>query len=100
MLTYPNNPGSPGSSEGLRNREGTGLETGFETGFETGWARRFPHAELDLAATGTKGMEPDGKETSWLPDMDLNHDKQIQSLLCYRYTIGQKVRGQRSGIRA
>ena len=28
-------------------------------------------------------------EESWLPDMDLNHDKQIQSLLCYRYTIGQ-----------
>ena len=27
--------------------------------------------------------------TVWLPDMDLNHDKQIQSLLCYRYTIGQ-----------
>ena len=27
----------------------------------------------------------------WLPDMDLNHDKQIQSLLCYRYTIGQLV---------
>ena len=25
----------------------------------------------------------------WLPDMDLNHDKQIQSLLRYRYTIGQ-----------
>lgn len=25
----------------------------------------------------------------WLPDMDLNHDKQIQRLLCYRYTIGQ-----------
>ncbi len=25
----------------------------------------------------------------WLLDMDLNHDKQIQSLLCYRYTIGQ-----------
>ena len=24
----------------------------------------------------------------WLPDMDLNHAKQIQSLLCYRYTIG------------
>jgi hypothetical protein len=35
----------------------------------------------------------------WLPDMDLNHDKQIQSLLCYRYTIGQtrgvKVKGCR-----
>ena len=28
-------------------------------------------------------------EVRWLPDMDLNHDKQIQSLLCYRYTIGQ-----------
>ena len=28
-------------------------------------------------------------EVEWLPDMDLNHDKQIQSLLCYRYTIGQ-----------
>ena len=27
----------------------------------------------------------------WLPDMDLNHDKQIQSLLCYRYTIGHSV---------
>ena len=26
----------------------------------------------------------------WLPDVDLNHDKQIQSLLCYRYTIGQE----------
>src|SRR5260370_9342366 len=25
----------------------------------------------------------------WLPDMDLNHGKQTQSLLCSRYTIGQ-----------
>ena len=33
----------------------------------------------------TKGLN----KLSWLPDMDLNHDKQIQSLLCYRYTIGQ-----------
>ena len=30
----------------------------------------------------------------WLPDMDLNHDKQIQSLLCYRYTIGQTSAGK------
>ena len=30
--------------------------------------------------------------SKWLPDMDLNHDKQIQSLLCYRYTIGQDGR--------
>ena len=29
------------------------------------------------------------ENADWLPDMDLNHDKQIQSLLCYRYTIGQ-----------
>jgi hypothetical protein len=27
--------------------------------------------------------------------MDLNHDKQIQSLLCYRYTIGQSEVGQK-----
>jgi hypothetical protein len=32
---------------------------------------------------------PHSAMESWLPDMDLNHDKQIQSLLCYRYTIGQ-----------
>lgn len=38
------------------------------------------------------------KPGSWLPDMDLNHDKQIQSLLCYRYTIGQSVQRQRLGI--
>ncbi len=37
-----------------------------------------------------KGIAPwDSGPGSWLPDMDLNHDKQIQSLLCYRYTIGQ-----------
>lgn len=29
------------------------------------------------------------KMGSWLPTMDLNHDKQIQSLLCYRYTSRQ-----------
>jgi hypothetical protein len=28
----------------------------------------------------------------WLPNMDSNHDKQIQSLLCYRYTIRQQER--------
>jgi hypothetical protein len=32
---------------------------------------------------------PHSASEGWLPDMDLNHDKQIQSLLCYRYTIGQ-----------
>ena len=37
--------------------------------------------------SGTAAGE--ASEREWLPDMDLNHDKQIQSLLCYRYTIGQ-----------
>jgi hypothetical protein len=37
---------------------------------------------------------------NWLPDMDLNHDKQIQSLLCYRYTIGQKRRVKNSDFLA
>ena len=33
-------------------------------------------------------------QKAWLPNMDLNHDKQIQSLLCYRYTIRQFGDGQ------
>ena len=37
-------------------------------------------------------LETAGNKRKWLPDMDLNHDKQIQSLLCYRYTIGQSAR--------
>jgi hypothetical protein len=37
----------------------------------------------------TRHVEYLEKVKKWLPDMDLNHDKQIQSLLCYRYTIGQ-----------
>ncbi len=31
---------------------------------------------------------------NWLPNMDSNHDKQIQSLLCYRYTIRQNEVGK------
>ena len=47
-------------------------------------------------------MLPEGtmdRLVDWLPDMDLNHDKQIQSLLCYRYTIGQTgaAKVERSG---
>jgi hypothetical protein len=34
-------------------------------------------------------LQPRSGAGSWLPDMDSNHDKQIQSLLCYRYTIRQ-----------
>ena len=41
---------------------------------------RTPNSALRTPPSALKG---------WLPDMDLNHDKQIQSLLCYRYTIGQ-----------
>ena len=37
--------------------------------------------------------KPTALVMKWLPDMDLNHDKQIQSLLCYRYTIGQAGAG-------
>ncbi len=40
-----------------------------------------------MGSTGSAGET--GGWGNWLPDMDLNHDKQIQSLLCYRYTIGQ-----------
>lgn len=31
---------------------------------------------------------------SWLPDMDLNHDKVIQSHLCYHYTMRQSRDGE------
>ena len=37
----------------------------------------------------TRNQQSQNLGGGWLPDMDLNHDKQIQSLLCYRYTIGQ-----------
>src|SRR2546426_4628686 len=34
--------------------------------------------------------------SGWLPNMDLNHDKQIQSLLCYHYTIRHARCGNQS----
>ena len=40
-------------------------------------------------AVKNAGQKCEVANGGWLPDMDLNHDKQIQSLLCYRYTIGQ-----------
>ena len=46
------------------------------------------------------GPMPHFAEEKWLPDMDLNHDKQIQSLLCYRYTIGQTNASKVDGLRA
>lgn len=58
-------------------------------------ANSFRLAALATGGHGSAefGFLGSGKNASqtgvWLPDMDLNHDKQIQSLLCYRYTIGQ-----------
>ena len=44
-------------------------------------------------------MHSTGKEMmNWLPDMDLNHDKQIQSLLCYRYTIREAAQVKPTGF--
>jgi hypothetical protein len=45
-------------------------------------------------ARSSGAMNYTTSKPNWLPDMDLNHDKQIQSLLCYRYTIGQTGRGK------
>ena len=61
------------------------------------------HRLLDDGARAKK--RPDAGSGKWLPDQDLNLNKQIQSLLCYRYTIGQATRatlllrgGKSSGI--
>src|ERR1044072_4028608 len=45
--------------------------------------------QMTLPAAQVVNRKSEIVNGSWLPDMDLNHDKQIQSLLCYRYTIGQ-----------
>ena len=49
------------------------------------------HGVEGHASMNAKGKTLECREVlrDWLPDMDLNHDKQIQRLLCYRYTIGQ-----------
>ena len=60
------------------------MKTDFVNRRDTKTQREFAErGSLRLCASAVKRMG------SWLPDMDLNHDKQIQSLLCYRYTIGQ-----------
>lgn len=33
----------------------------------------------------------------WLPNKDLNLDKQFQRLLCYRYTMRQKIVSSKRG---
>ena len=52
-------------------------------------------AGKDPFKSGVKSLLEVPALGSWLPDMDLNHDKQIQSLLCYRYTIGQAGSGRK-----
>lgn len=47
-----------------------------------------PQGQQDLRPQGHSVKFWGATGRGWLPDMDLNHDKQIQSLLCYRYTIG------------
>ena len=51
-----------------------------------------------MSALHSAFRAPHSALRSWLPDMDLNHDKQIQSLLCYRYTIGQPGARENVGI--
>ena len=45
------------------------------------------HLTLMSSLAARNGNATPTSAAVWLPDMDLNHDKQIQSLLCYRYTI-------------
>ena len=50
----------------------------------------FAKRAFEVLANEKSSEEKCSNVRRWLPDMDLNHDKQIQSLLCYRYTIGQR----------
>ncbi len=107
-------PASHGVSSAVSLQTGRGLglasvrsAVGFGVGSDVGTRsskspvlnhRAGPWAQplSSLSPTVSPTAPPSGR---WLPDMDLNHDKQIQSLLCYRYTIGQSVQAQRLGIR-
>ncbi len=71
-----------------------------------GWENRRRFYQLrrrlcDSTSPGLWKLRLTNEEMNWLPDMDLNHDKQIQSLLCYRYTIGQGAarKPKHSGLR-
>ena len=71
-------------------RTSTGISTATDIRLVTTAEKR---AGVNRPGMNTIGLITIGWNTTgikaWLPDMDLNHDKQIQSLLCYRYTIGQ-----------
>ena len=67
------------------NDEPTRSDTTIAASRGAGW-----RAAIDsMAVTASARFRGEREWEDWLPDMDLNHDKQIQSLLCYRYTIGQ-----------
>jgi hypothetical protein len=44
---------------------------------------------------GKAGPElAEARQAGWLGNLDSNQDKQSQSLLCYRYTIPQRISEQ------
>ena len=57
--------------------------------------KKSTHKKASVMTRNVRAMANAFIGKPWLPDMDLNHDKQIQSLLCYRYTIGQTGVSQR-----
>ncbi len=72
----------------LRKATNWSIHSGTEMCVTPTTNRRKPRKDLDGIVSVAANPSPSAGG-SWLPDMDLNHDKQIQSLLCYRYTIGQ-----------
>ena len=56
---------------------------------QTGSIDRVPNGANGVASSVASAIWGDFGPEEWLPDMDSNHDKQIQRLLCYHYTIGQ-----------
>ncbi len=45
-----------------------------------------------MGMMGNHATNGNGLRLKWLSDMDSNHDKELQKLLCYHYTIGQQRR--------
>jgi hypothetical protein len=67
---------------------------------------RFAARLMSGAASGLEGPGLEGlglswiaRKRSWLGNLDSNQDKQSQSLLCYRYTIPQRISEQSQCLR-
>ena len=72
-------------------------ETGAKAcAFEGFGFEGFGEAEESGKTEALDNSVPEFGPREWLPDMDSNHDKQIQRLLCYHYTIGQPEPKQRT----